>query len=99
LKNDGTPIALPIFFNCYKEEMTLDNAHSAIDSFIESNPKLKPYFYPKYKYTTKIPDKSIFKIPQSSLISKADFHENSNYRMHKKVIENYNKLAREYFLD
>jgi cellulose biosynthesis protein BcsQ len=97
LKNDGTPIALPIFFNCYKEEETAQAARNTIDNFIKKDPKLEPYFYPKN--TKKTPDKSIFKIPKTSIISKAAFQANSSCIMHKRVIDYYKNLVEEYFLD
>jgi cellulose biosynthesis protein BcsQ len=49
LKKDGTPIALPIFFNGEKiTQPQLELAQKEIDQILKNDKTLLPYFYPRY---------------------------------------------------
>lgn len=105
VRQDGGPIALPIFFNKYKETeasrkrliveiqaiLTVKRGENA---FLD--PNLLPYYWPK---STKAEiDKTIFSVPEYEVVSSAAFSRTPAVFQHKKAAEYYLKLAKEYFL-
>ncbi|MEG3930332.1 MULTISPECIES: AAA family ATPase [unclassified Microcoleus] len=105
LRQDGGPIALPIFFNKHKEtEASIKRANAEIkailtlkkgESYIlDSN--LLPYYWPKSTKT--VIDTSIFNVPEYEVVSSAAFSRKPAVFQHKKAAEYYLKLAKEYFL-
>jgi len=103
VKLDGSPIALPIFFN--GEKITppqLILAQQAIFNIIETAGKEKgkfnllPYFYPKHTDMRK--DLHIHQIPSYANIASSVFaHIPAVYR-DRSAHEYYKNLAKEYFL-
>ncbi|OCR01002.1 cobyrinic acid a,c-diamide synthase [Oscillatoriales cyanobacterium USR001] len=105
LRNDGGPIALPIFFNKHKEtEPSKKRALSEIKAILTVkkgdddclDPDLLPYYWPKA--TKSELDKTIFAIPEYEVVSSAAFSRKPAVFQHKKAAEYYLKLAKEYFL-
>ncbi|MEG3985608.1 AAA family ATPase [Microcoleus sp. S28C3] len=105
LRQDGGPIALPIFFNRHKEtEASIKRANAEIEAIITvkkgdtyiKDPNLLPYYWPKY--TKAVSDKSIFTVPEYEVVSTAAFSRKPAVFQHKKAAEYYLKLAKEYFL-
>ena len=105
LRQDGGPIALPIFFNRHKEtEASIKRANAEIEAILTvkkgdtyiKDPNLLPYYWPKY--TKAVSDKSIFTVPEYEVVSTAAFSRKPAVFLHKKAAEYYLKLAREYFL-
>ncbi|MEG5171748.1 ParA family protein [Microcoleus sp. B3-D7] len=105
LREDGGPIALPIFFNKYKEteasQKKLNVEIKAIltvkkgeTSFLD--PSLLPYYWPKFTKT--VMDTTIFYVPEYEVVSSAAFSRKPAVFQHKKAAEYYLKLAKEYFL-
>ncbi|WP_016950012.1 ParA family protein [Anabaena sp. PCC 7108] len=105
LKKDGTPIALPIFWNGEKTTTPAkEAAHKAIDYIIKQskadseNPfNLLPYFYPHYTSTTR--NREIFEIPGYANIANATFAQIPSVYKDKTAHQYYLDLAKEYFLD
>lgn len=101
-KKDGTPIALPIFFNGGKaSEAQKELAQNAIKDIIikvqkEENMDLAPYFFPRYTQAKR--DYSIFELPSYAYIATAAFHYLPGACIYQKVREYYLALAKEYFL-
>jgi cellulose biosynthesis protein BcsQ len=105
VRQDGGPIALPIFFNKYKEteasrKRLIIEIHAILtvkrggNAFLD--PNLLPYYWPK---STKAEiDKTIFTIPEYEVVSSAAFSRTPAVFQHKKAAEYYLKLAKEYFL-
>ncbi len=102
LREDGCPMALPIFQNGSKVTNTqtrqIEQAIDAIICGIKSNNKfdLKPYFYPKYKDGTN--NKSIFSVSSHAVIANAIFSRTPAAFQNKLVCHQYLALAKEYFL-
>ncbi|MFT0786806.1 AAA family ATPase [Synechococcus sp. H55.10] len=100
-RHDGGPIALPIFFNGVSSgsQHTIQLANEEIRKFInqEENVCLVSYFWPRFKKGNE--DKSIFKIPDYTVISSATFARIPAVFKYKKVLEYYQSLAGEYFID
>jgi cellulose biosynthesis protein BcsQ len=98
-RQDGGPIALPIFFN--GEQPTppqLKTANLKIEEIIKLNKNLdlRPYFWPKD--TMGEPNKNIFTLPYAACIHTAIFEKIPAILRHKVAADEYLKLAREYFL-
>ena len=101
IRQDGGPIALPIFFNGEKIVPAEKNiANQAIEKIIKEARResfdLLPYFYPKYKPATK--DTYIFELPNYALIATAAFSHKPGVYKHKAIFDSYYQLAKEYFL-
>lgn len=104
LRKDGSPVALPIFFNggSITPSQKL-SAQRAIDEIISKSKKdkinpmdLEPYFYPKFTRSRK--DKSIFEIPSYAHIASAAFSHKPAVCSNRKALNHYEALAKEYFL-
>lgn len=100
-KVDGSPIALPIFFN--GEKITppqLAIAQQEIKNIIETARKEKfdllPYFYPKYTNAKK--DLHVHQIPSYANIAGSTFSRIPAVYRDKFAHEYYKNLAKEYFL-
>ncbi|WP_414416913.1 AAA family ATPase [Synechococcus sp. R55.8] len=100
-RQDGGPIALPTFFNGVSSgsEYTIRLAHEEIQKLInqEKSVDLRPYFWPHFKRGNE--NKSIFRIPDYAVISSASFDRRPAVFNHRRVLEYYQSLAREYFID
>lgn len=100
-RQDGGPIALPTFFNGVSSgsEYTIRLAHEEISKLInqEKSVDLRPYFWPHFKKGNE--NKSIFRIPDYAVISSAKFARIPAVFKDRRVLEYYQSLAREYFID
>lgn len=100
-RQDGGPRTLPIFFNGVSSgsEYTIRLAHEEIDKLInqEKSVDLRPYFWPHFKRGNE--NKSIFRIPDYAVISSASFARIPAVFRDRRVLEYYQSLAREYFID
>jgi len=100
-RQDGGPRTLPIFFNGVPSgnENTIKRANDEIEKIVsqERSMNLLPYFWPHFKRGNE--NKSIFGIPDYVVISSASFDRKPAVFNHKKVLEYYQSLAREYFID
>lgn len=97
LKKDGTPIALPIFFNGEKiTQPQLEIAQKEIDQILENDKNLVPYFYPRYTNAKK--DLHIHHLPEYAIIASAAFARVPAVYKHRSVYDYYKDLAKEYFL-
>lgn len=100
-RQDGGPIALPAFFNGVSSgsEYTIQLANEEIDKLInqEKSVDLRPYFWPHFKRGNE--NKSIFRIPDYAVISSASFARRPAVFSDRRVLEYYQSLAREYFID
>jgi cellulose biosynthesis protein BcsQ len=105
LRQDGGPIALPIFFNKHKEtEASIKRANAEIKAILTIkkgetsplDPNLLPYYWPKSTKT--VIDPTIFTVPEYEVVSSAAFSRKPAVFQHKKAAEYYLKLAKEYFL-
>jgi cellulose biosynthesis protein BcsQ len=109
LRQDGGPIALPIFFNGSPSDgRSIDMAQKEIGQIIanaKAEPNvlgkdkvdLIPYFFPKVRPGNI--DKTIFNLPDYAVVSSAAFARVPAVFKHKTVREYYLALAREYFLN
>ncbi len=101
-KKDGSPVALPIFFNGEKmSDSQKALAQKAINNIIvkvqkEEKMNLTPYFFPRYTKANK--DCSVFELPNYANIATAAFHRLPGACQYQKVREYYLDLAKEYFL-
>jgi cellulose biosynthesis protein BcsQ len=100
-RQDGGPIALPAFFNgvSSRSEYTIQLANKEIRKLIdqEKSVDLRPYFWPHFKKGNE--NKSIFRIPDYAVISSASFDRTPAVFRDRRVLEYYQSLAREYFID
>ncbi len=101
LKVDGSPIALPIFFNGEKiTQPKLEVAQKEINKIINIARKdkidLLPYFYPKYTNAKK--DLHIHQIPSYANIADAAFSRIPAVYKDKSANDYYKHLAKEYFI-
>ena len=101
-RQDGGPIALPTFFNGVpsgREYTTIKLANEEIGKLIdqEKSVDLRPYFWPHFKRGNE--NKSIFRIPDYAVISSASFARTPAVFRDRRVLEYYQSLAREYFID
>ncbi len=100
-KEDGSPIALPIFFNGEKiTEPQREVAQKAINNILNNAKKdkfdLLPYFYPKYTSARK--DLHIHEVPSYAKIASAAFSRTPAVYRDRSAHEYYKSLAKEYFL-
>jgi cellulose biosynthesis protein BcsQ len=96
-KKDGTPIALPIFFNGEKiTQPQLQLAQKEINQILENDKTLLPYFYSRYTNAKK--DLHIHQVPEYAIIASAAFARVPAVYKHISVYEYYKDLAKEYFL-
>lgn len=108
-RNNGGPIALPIFFNEHKQtESTINRAITEIKEILTLkvgekttlNTELLPYYWPKS--TKGAIDTKIFSIPEYEIIASAAFTANGAKipaaLRYKTAAEHYYRLAKEYFL-
>lgn len=100
-KADGSPVALPIFFN--GEKITapqMATAQKEIHSILQVAKRegfnLVPYFFPKYTSTTK--DLHILQVPSYAIIAGAAFSRTPAVYRDRSAHEYYKNLAKEYFL-
>jgi chromosome partitioning protein len=100
-RQDGGPIALPTFFNGVpsENENTIKRANDEIEKIVsqERSMNLLPYFWPHFKRGNE--NKSIFRIPDYAVISSASFARTPAVFRDRRVLEYYQSLAREYFID
>jgi len=99
-RQDGGPIALPAFFNgvSSRSEYTIQLANKEIWKLINQEKSVDLlHFWPHFKKGNE--NKSIFRIPDSAVISSAKFERVPAVFRHRKVLEYYQSLAREYFID
>ncbi|MGY4612842.1 AAA family ATPase [Thermostichus sp. OS-CIW-38] len=100
-RQDGGPRTLPIFFNGVSSgsEYTIRLANEEIGKLIdqEKSVDLRPYFWPHFKRGNE--NKSIFRIPDYAVISSASFDRTPAVFRDRRVLEYYQSLAREYFID
>jgi cellulose biosynthesis protein BcsQ len=100
-KEDGSPIALPIFFNGEKiTEPQREVAQQAINNIMKNAKKVKfdllPYFYPKYTNARK--DLHIHEVPSYANIASAAFSRTPAVYRDRSAHDYYKDLAKEYFL-
>jgi cellulose biosynthesis protein BcsQ len=100
-KEDGSPIALPIFFNGEKiTEPQREVAQQAINNIMKNAKKVKfdllPYFYPKYTNARK--NLHIHEVPSYANIASAAFSRTPAVYRDRSAHEYYKDLAKEYFL-
>jgi cellulose biosynthesis protein BcsQ len=97
LKEDGTPIALPIFFNGEKiTQPQLELARKEINQILKNAKNLLPYFYPRYTNASK--DLHIHQVPNYASIASATFSRVPAVYQNHSAHEYYKDLAKEYFL-
>lgn len=106
-KKDGSPIALPIFWNGEKiTEPQRETAFNYINNLIEKSKKdqelpfdLQPYFYPYFNnYMKENKSRHIFEVPYSAHIVNATFSKMPSVYQHKTARDYYLDLAKEYFV-
>jgi cellulose biosynthesis protein BcsQ len=103
-RNDGGPIALPIFFNGEQitdaqkltSEKAIDDILTQAKQDKNSSCDLTPYFYPKYTQVTK--NRQIFNVPSFAHIANAAFDRVPAVYKNRTAREYYVALAKEYFL-
>ena len=97
LKKDGTPIALPIFFNGEKiTQPQLELAQKEINQILKNDKNLVPYFYPKLAPAKK--DLHIHHLPEYAIIASAAFARVPAVYKSRSAHDYYKDLAKEYFL-
>ena len=83
-KKDGTPIALPIFFNGEKiTQPQLELAQKEINQILKNDKNLVPYFYPRYTNAKK--DLHIHHLPEYAIIASAAFERVPAVYKHRSV--------------
>lgn len=96
-KKDGTPIALPIFFNGEKiTQPQLELAQKEINQILKNDKNLVPYFYPRYTNAKK--DLHIHHLPEYAIIASAAFARVPAVYKNRSAHDYYKDLAKEYFL-
>jgi cellulose biosynthesis protein BcsQ len=96
-KKDGTPIALPIFFNGEKiTQPQLQLAQKEINQILKNDKNLVPYFYPRYTNAKK--DLHIHHLPEYAIIASAAFARVPAVYKNRSAYDYYKDLAKEYFL-
>ena len=96
-KKDGTPIALPIFFNGEKiTQPQLQLAQKEINQILKNDKTLVHYFYPKYTPASK--NSHIHHLPEYAIIASAAFECVPAVYKNRSAYEYYKDLAKEYFL-
>ena len=97
-RQDGAPIALPIFFN--GEKMTAPSkmiADAEIKRITDEDKDLKPYFYPKSRHGYH--DTTIFHLPAYASVANAAFSHVPAVFINRVVSDYYDRLAKEYFIN
>jgi len=103
VRQDGGPIALPIFFNGSPSDgQAIDRAQKEIEKIIAraravDKIDLVPYFFPKVRPGDI--NKTVFNLPDYAVVSSAAFDRVPAVFKHKTVHKYYLELAREYFLN
>jgi cellulose biosynthesis protein BcsQ len=103
VRQDGGPVALPIFFNGSPPDgRAIDMAQKEIEQIIaraqsEDKTDLSPYFFPRVRPGNI--DKTVFNLPDYAVVSSSAFARVPAVFKHKTVREYYLELAREYFLN
>jgi len=96
-KKDGTPIALPIFFNGEKiTQPQLQLAQKEINQILKNDKTLVHYFYPKLAPAKK--DLHIHHLPEYAIIASAAFECVPAVYKNRSAYDYYKDLAKEYFL-
>ena len=96
-KKDGTPIALPIFFNGEKiTQPQLQLAQKEINQILKNDKTLVHYFYPKYTPASK--NSHIHHLPEYAIIASAAFECVPAVYKNRSAYDYYKDLAKEYFL-
>ncbi|MDY7048587.1 MAG: AAA family ATPase [Microcystis panniformis WG22] len=96
-KKDGTPIALPIFFNGEKiTQPQLETAQKEINQILKNDKNLVHYFYPKYTPASK--NSHIHHLPEYAIIASAAFARVPAVYKNRSAYDYYKDLAKEYFL-
>ena len=96
-KKDGTPIALPIFFNGEKiTQPQLELAQKEINQILKNDKNLVHYFYPRYTNAKK--DLHIHHLPEYAIIASAAFARVPAVYKNRSAYDYYKDLAKEYFL-
>ena len=96
-KKDGTPIALPIFFNGEKiTQPQLQLAQKEINQILKNDKNLVHYFYPRYTNAKK--DLHIHHLPEYAIIASAAFARVPAVYKNRSAYDYYKDLAKEYFL-
>ncbi|MDY6936977.1 MAG: AAA family ATPase [Cyanobacteriota bacterium] len=101
-RQDGSPVALPIFFNGEKiTEAQRNTVNSTLVSLIKKTKKecgfsLEPYFYPRYTKSKR--DYHIFELPNYANIASSAFSRIPAAYRDKIAYSYYRNLAKEYFL-
>lgn len=96
-KKDGTPIALPIFFNGEKiTQPQLELAQKEINQILKNDKNLVPYFYPRHTPAKK--DLHIHHLPEYAIIASAAFARVPAVYKNRSAHDYYKDLAKEYFL-
>jgi cellulose biosynthesis protein BcsQ len=101
---NGSPIALPIFFN--GEDRITKAQKSSVKEYVENIIKtadqegfdLLPYFHPKNTYTQALDIEDIHVLPRYTIISSAAFKYVPGVYQHSSVRTCYENLAKEYFI-
>lgn len=97
LKKDGTPIALPIFFNGEKiTQPQLQLAQKEINQILKNDKNLVHYFYPRYTNAKK--DLHIHHLPEYAIIASAAFERVPAVYKNRSAHDYYKDLAKEYSL-
>ncbi|MBT9139045.1 MAG: Sporulation initiation inhibitor protein Soj [Syntrophomonadaceae bacterium] len=102
IKGDGTPEALPIFFNGGRPtDPEQKRAHNAIARIIKTAKdqysfNLLPYFFPRFTQANK--DTHIYHVPNYATIAAASFDNMPAVLQSRPVFIYYKGLAEEYFL-
>jgi cellulose biosynthesis protein BcsQ len=97
VRKDGSPKALPIFFNGEKiNDSSRYTADLEIEEIVKQDKELLPYFYPKAKRGNF--DKTIFFIPAYAVVANAAFDHVPAVFKNRIVSDHYERLAKEYFL-
>jgi len=101
LKNDGTPVALPIFFNGEnitdaKREVAIKEIERIIEDGYKEKIDLRPYFFPKWTNSKR--DNYIHCIPNYAGIASAHFSHVPAVYTNRVALEHYHSFVKEYFL-
>jgi cellulose biosynthesis protein BcsQ len=103
VRQDGGPVALPIFFNGSPSDgPSIDTAKKEITQIIataksDNKIDLIPYFFPKISPGNK--NTTVFNLPSYAIISSSAFSRVPAVLKHITVHEYYLNLAKEYFLN
>ena len=101
LKDEGTPVALPIFFNGEvmtdpQKEAAINEIECIIRDYQKKGFHLRPYFFPKWTDAKK--DTHIHHIPNYAIIAHAHFKHVPAVYTNRTAFNYYLSFAKEYFL-